>query len=322
MGCVTSPALSYSGALFPDRLHSGDVVGLIAPGSSVPKERIDRAVETVGKLGLVPRLGKYIHEANGYLAGTDKQRLDDLHTMFVDPEVRAVWCLRGGYGCTRLLPDIDYGLIKENPKIFAGYSDITALHLAFYKETGLITYHSPVAVSEPTDYTINRFEEIVFSGKKCVIRLAEEHLEEAFEIHTIVEGKVQGRLTGGNLSLLAALAGTKWSPDYKDKLVFIEDIGEKPYRIDRMLVQLFQATDLREAAGIIFGQFNDCEAEDGEKSQSLKETLAGQFRNFDGPVFYGFSFGHIDNQCTLPIGVNARFDTREKVLHLLEAPTI
>jgi muramoyltetrapeptide carboxypeptidase len=305
----------------PAKLRPGDKVGLIAPGSSIPEERIIKASQTTEMLELVPVLGDFVYESNGYLAGTDEQRLQDLHRMFSDKDIKAVWCIRGGYGCTRLLPLIDYKIIKQNPKIFIGYSDITALHLAMQKECGLVTYHGPVASSQPTSYSIEALKKMIFEGHPHDIMPAPITDEAGTEIYTIREGQAEGKLTGGNLSLLAALVGTRWCPSYAGKIVFIEDIGEKPYRIDRMLVQLLQSTDLAKAAGVILGQFNDCEGKPGDKTMTLRETLYHQFKNLNMPVFYGFSFGHIDDNCTLPLGIPIRFDTREKKLTTLEKST-
>ena len=307
----------------PERLKNGDKIGLIAPGSSIPSDRVEQAIETSKSLDLVPVLGDFVYESNGYLAGTDIQRLADLHRMFEDPGIKAIWCIRGGYGCTRLLPKINYSMIRKNPKILLGYSDITALHLAINHECNLVTFHGPVASSTPTEYTIHALEAVIFNNEPVSIEMANRSADNnKEEIYTIRRGSAEGILTGGNLSLLAALVGTRWCPSYAGKIVFIEDIGEKPYRIDRMLVQLFQGTDLAQASGIILGRFMDCEGKPGEKTFSLKETLHYQFSKLDTPVFYGFSFGHIDNNCTFPLGIKARFSTDDKILHLQEACTL
>jgi muramoyltetrapeptide carboxypeptidase len=176
-----------------------------------------------------------------------------------------------------------------------------------------------VASSKATNYTIDRFKEVVMKQGSTSIQSTEEALSGQYVIR---DGSAEGTLTGGNLSLLASMVGTPWLPNFAKKIVCIEDIGEKPYRIDRMLVQLFQSTDLHKAAGIILGQFKDCEAKPGEKSFSLEETLRQQFKDINAPVLYGFSFGHIDEQCTLPFGQTAKFNTQEKILHLLESPTL
>ncbi len=306
----------------PARLNPGDKVGLIAPGSPIPRKRIEQAQQTVLALGYQPVLGKFVFEKHGYLAGTDQQRLEDFHAMFENPAIKAIWCIRGGYGCTRLLPMIDYDLVKNNPKILIGYSDITALHLAIHRSTGLVTFHGPVASSKPTSYTLDGLKRaLLANGSTDIYSFSGSHSPYP-RPYTISKGSSTGILMGGNLSLLAALAGTEWSPSYQDKLVFLEDIGEKPYRIDRMLVQLFQATDLSRAAGIVLGVFLDCEADKDENSLTLAETLDDHFRPLEIPSCYGFTFGHIDDQCTLPVGIEATFDAEDKRITLLESATI
>lgn len=310
----------------PATLQEGDHVGLITPGSAIPEHRIADAVKTTRSLGLVPVLGKHVGKELGYLAGSDDERLEDLHRMFGDTEIKGIWCIRGGYGCTRLLPRIQYDLIKANPKVFIGYSDITALHHAFLMECQLVTFHGPLAVSEPTMYSLNYLKKAVMTNAPYVVGQSVENLDtrskdQAFEPFVINSGTMKGPLVGGNLSLMTALIGTPWEVSYADKLVFIEDIDEKPYSIDRMLVQLLQATDLSKAAGILLGVFYDCNPDEGDKSLSLRETLVGQFASLNIPVFYGFSFGHIDHHCTLPVGTLAEFDPVKQEIHFLETGT-
>lgn len=309
----------------PRRLTANSRIGLISPGSPVPEKKIKQAIGTVKEIGLTPVLGQHAHKSLGYLAGTDAERASDLHHMFEREDIDAIWCLRGGYGCTRLLPLLDYTLIRRNPKLLIGYSDITALHLALLKKCGLVSFHGPVATSAPTDYTISALEKLLFNDDGLITSSTSFNEQKArtntaFKSSTIHPGKAQGSLVGGNLSLLAALAGTPWSPNYRDKLVFIEDIGEKPYRIDRMLVQLFQATDLKEASGFILGVFNDCEPDPEENSLTLAETLENHFKQMNVPVCYGFSIGHIDDQCTIPQGIQADFDADALSIKLMEAP--
>ncbi|MCB0686000.1 MAG: LD-carboxypeptidase [Saprospiraceae bacterium] len=319
LGGIYQPMRTSAKVIKPKTLKPGDKISLIAPGSALSTEKIEQAVLTCSKLDLVPWISPNASKANGYLAGTDAERLEDLHLSFSDPEIKGIWCLRGGYGCTRLLPEINYALIRKNPKVLIGYSDITAFHQALDRQCNLITFHGPVATSEPTDYSLNWLRKTVMQHEPFTIS-SEPDAEK--NMYTIREGSAQGKIIGGNLSILAALAGTPYQASFSGKIVCIEDIGEKPYRIDRMLVQLFQASDLAQANGIILGQFNDCDPDPGDKSLSLEETLRHQFRNFSGPVIAGFSMGHIDNQCTLPFGIEARFNTNERTLELLEAPTL
>ncbi len=321
LGLPLPPVWTDSEITKAKRLKVGDSVGLISPGSSVPKQKVEQAILTTRKLGLEPILGDHAMGEYGFLAGTDVERLADLHKMFTDPTIKAIWCIRGGYGCTRLLPKIDFEIIRQNPKVLIGYSDITALHLAIARKTGLVTFHGPVASSNPTEYTVDQLQ-LIF-GEVPIIDLKPKATEnKSQDFVTINPGIADGSLIGGNLSLLAALAGTAWSPSYARKLVFMEDVGEKPYRIDRMLVQLSQATDIRSAAGIILGTFHDCEPDPGDRSFSLRETLEKHFSDWQIPIAYGLPFGHIDDQITLPVGIRARFDSSTPTIHFLESALI
>lgn len=305
------------------RLKKGDTVGIISPGSSIGDEELESAVSNIERMGFKVKLSKNARAKRGFNAGTDEQRLNDLHSMFADKQVDAVWCSRGGYGCSRLLPFIDYNLIKRNPKILIGYSDVTALIQAIHVKTGLITFHGPVGSSEVTEYNKQQiFSTLVDPKPNYSIPLAQDNLQNEqsnYKIEVLRPGKMTGTLTGGNLSLMAALAGTDYAMDAKGKLVFIEDIGEKPYRIDRMLTQLRQTINLDKAAGIALGIFVDCEAKPEASSLSLNETLRDRLASLNIPVIYGLSFGHILNQCTLPVGIKASLDTAEQSINLLEA---
>ncbi len=310
----------------PKRLKKGDTIGLITPGSPVSEEKLSKAVNNLETLGFRVHHTKNILAKKGYLAGTDEQRLADLHFMFENPKIDGIWCIRGGYGCTRLLPEIDYDLIRNNPKALIGYSDVTALLQAVFLKTGLIGFHGPVAASELTEYTIKHFQAVLMEPEIPLhIRIAPENDEKdnpAFQTKIITPGKASGRIAGGNLALLAALAGTKYQLDAKDKIVLLEDIGEQPYRIDRMLTQLLQSCRLAEAAGIALGVFDDCEAKLGTDSLSLMETFEDRLGNLGIPVVYGLSFGHINHQFTFPIGIDAALDAGTQTVALLESAVI
>jgi len=305
-------------------LKEGDTIGLIAPGSPFSdKEPYQKAIENIESLGFKVKLGKNLYSKYGYLAGRDEERLADLHTMFADDEVAGIWCIRGGYGTSRLLPGIDYKLIKNNPKALIGFSDITALLQAIYQKTGLVGFHGPVAAFDFTEYTIESFKKVLMSNSLPIIgqSILNDELgqrESSYARKVINPGIMAGQIAGGNLSLIAALSGTNYEWDVKDKILLIEDVGEKPYRVDRMLTQLLQNQDLNKAAGILLGVFNNCEAKEKDASLKLMETLEDRLRQLNIPVAYGFSFGHIENQCTLPIGIKARFDTDKFELQLLE----
>jgi muramoyltetrapeptide carboxypeptidase len=312
----------------PAALRPGSVVGLIAPGSPIPDLRIEQAIKSMTNLGLKVRQGRNIREQYGYLAGSDEQRLADLHWAFSDPEIEAVWCLRGGYGCGRLLQRIDYDLIGRNPKIFIGYSDITALHLAIHKMTGLVCFHGPVAASDYPDETVAHAKAVLMEGKKpYLLQVPSPNADlpgQEYKPLVITPGKARGTLTGGNLSLLAALAGTPWMPSLAGKIVFLEDVGEQPYRIDRMFVQLLQSTDLAQAAGIALGVFSDCEPKNSAtiSSFSFTEMLMDAMGKLGMPVLYGLPFGHVGHNATIPYEIEAALDAEQGSLTLLERAVI
>lgn len=305
----------------PARIREGATIGLIAPAGPTNPEKMQLAIAKLEALGFKTKLGKHVAVADGYLAGSDAQRLEDLHWAFADPEVEVVWCIRGGYGCTRLLEQIDFQLIEKKPKPLVGYSDITALHTSIQQRTGLVTFHGPVGHSDFTDFTIEKLWRVLVNPTPrfeiAAPRPDEMLAGEEYRPETIRSGSARGRLIGGNLCLLAAMAGTPFSPIFKEKIVFLEDVGEEPYRLDRMLTQLLQATDLRLAAGIALGVFQDCEAKSAvsfSRAAVLRERLGG----LGIPVVYGIPFGHISNQATLPVGVLAELDAERQVLTLVE----
>jgi len=312
--------------LKPQRLKAGDTVGVIAPASGLVQESFDKAVQNLESLGFKTKIGKSARNLRGFLAGTDKERIDDLHWAFSDAEIKAVWCLRGGYGVSRILPNVDYNLIKKNPKIFIGYSDITALHTAIFQNCGLVTFHGPVASSNYLDYSKKHVVNVLMNPSvPYKIELSEynkTHESNLYKTEVITKGKARGKLIGGNLSLLSALAGTPFAlKNLKGKILFIEDVGEQPYRIDRMLTQLRQSVDLTQLAGIALGIFEDCNPKT-PNTQSLIEVLKDRLGNLRIPVIYGLSFGHIRDQFTLPVGIEAELDTENATMTFLETGVV
>ncbi len=236
----------------PKKLKSGDMVSLIAPGGPVTEEKISKAEKNIQNLGFRTKQSKNLKAIKKHTAGTDSQRLEDLHSAFTDPDTKAIWCVRGGDGCNRLLPYLNYDLIKNNPKPLIGFSDITALLNAIFNATGLIGFHAPIGAWSFSEYNVDNLTKVLIEGRP-------DHLIQGTKrTSAITNGKVSGQLVGGNLSLLAALAGTEYDNDYTGKIVFIEDVGEAPRRIDRMLTQLSQTSNLKKASGIIFGEFDGC----------------------------------------------------------------
>ncbi|MFC2131896.1 LD-carboxypeptidase [Bacteroidota bacterium] len=315
------------GLIKPKALKEGDIVGIIAPGTAVSNpDDIAKVQQALNYFGLKMKLGKYVEKGSGYKSRTIEERIDDLHKMFLDKEVKAVFCIRGGYGSGQLLDKIDYKLIRNNPKIFLGYSDITAMHLAINKLSGLLTFHGPVLLSAFTSYTVDYFKKALFSTEpigKISNPPIVSGVRPAYPYRTIVSGKAKGKLTGGNLSLISSTMGTPYEIDTKDKILFIEDVGEEPYRIDRMLTQLNLAGKLKEAAGIIFGKCAGCnKSNTGVWDYSLGEVLDYQLGDLNIPVFYGLLIGHTSDQVTLPYNVEAEINTDEGILDILESGVI
>ncbi|MFY0652001.1 MAG: LD-carboxypeptidase [Cyclobacteriaceae bacterium] len=309
----------------PKKLEKGDTIGLITPASAVNRQSFEKAIENLEGFGFRVKYSENMRVKKGFLAGTDQQRLKDIHTMFEDGEVKGVVCARGGYGSGRLLPHIDYELIKSNPKVLVGYSDITALLFAVHAKTGLVCFHGPVGASEYSDFTTDQFKKVLLKGKGNV-KVSRpkdwKQLEEKeFEPLVINDGIAAGSLVGGNLSLMVSVMGTSYDLSYKNKLVFIEDIGESPYRVDRMLTQLLNAGKLQESSGIALGVFNGCETKPDDpgydQSLSLKEVLEDRLSSLKIPVVYGLPIGHIDDNATLPFGIEAELDTENVTLKIL-----
>jgi muramoyltetrapeptide carboxypeptidase len=293
---------------------------------------LQRGVQNLESYGFKVKVSENIRAVRGGYAGTVVQRLADLHGMFLDKDIKAIWAARGGSGCNALLPHLQYELIRKNPKILVGYSDITALHLAIYRHAGLVTFHGPVPPSTPTDYAVSQMQAVLMTPRsQTEINMSIENNRKAvaspeFALRTFRHGIAEGRLIGGNLSVLSALIGTPYAAEIADHLVFLEDVREPPYRIDRMLTQLQQSVGgrgerdgLKHAAGIMLGVFSRIRPPDDDASLTLNEVLDDQFGAMPIPAVYGYSFGHIAHQFTIPIGIRARLDTANQTLTLLEA---
>jgi muramoyltetrapeptide carboxypeptidase len=321
-GAALSKSMTHP-SIKPPRLAQGDVIGLIAPAGRIDGADIDQSIQHVEALGFRAKPGLYLKEVQGNYAGSVEQRLADLHRMFLDPEVKAIWCIRGGSGAIGLLRHIDYGLIRAHPKILLGYSDITALHLAIRKMTGLVTFHGPVALSTPNDYANRHLLAVLTDPQpRYTIPMAQEnaaHAREApaYAVRTVHGGVATGTLIGGNLSLVSALAGTPYAADFRNSLLFLEEVNEEPYRIDRWMTQLDLSTGFDRAAGIMIGICEGCEPQGGP-GLTLEQALATHLAPLTIPAVSGYSFGHIRHQFTLPVGVRVRLDTGAQTVTLLE----
>jgi len=303
----------------PSRLNRGDLIGLVSPASPIADpSRIERGVRYLEGLGYRVLLGKSITAIHGYLAGTDEQRVTDLHAMFAHKDVRAIFCIRGGYGTPRLLSLLDYRLVRRNPKVFVGYSDITGLQLALWKKAGLVTFHGPMVGVDMADkmdaFTEEIFWRLLTSDRKHgPISLPEK------KTRTVFPGKGTGRLLGGNLALIVSLLGTPFQPSFSGSVLFLEDIGEEPYRIDRMLVQLRNSRILGRSAAILTGQFTDCEPEDKTKpSLTVDQLLSETAGNARRPFLAHLPFGHENPKMTMPLGIRVRVDAGARQIELLE----
>ncbi|MCM3610350.1 LD-carboxypeptidase [Planococcus sp. MERTA32b] len=299
----------------PKRLKQGDTVGVIAPSSPPNLENLERALPFLEELGLKVKMGKSVEAKQGYLAGTDEERLADLHAMFEDPEIAGIICAGGGYGAARIADRIDYAMIKENPKVFWGYSDITFLHTAIGQYAELVTFHGPMLAP---DVGKDEFHER--SGRMFGQLFApfELHYDEGISTLTPVSrGVAQGELAGGNLGLLRSSLGTKFEIDTKGKILLIEDIEKQPHEIDGMLNQLRMARKFEELAGVVIGDFKNCEPENPEKSLSLAQVFDHYFKDLGIPVVKGFKIGHCEPHFSVPLGVMARLDATDMTLTIL-----
>lgn len=314
--------------LKPRALKPGDTVGLVAPASyTFDLWRLDDAAARVRALGLEPKFGKHVRGRRGFLSGTDEERVEDLHEMFADRTVAAIFSLQGGYGTPRLLDRLDYGLIRRNPKILLGYSDITGLHLAISKKSGLVTFHGPNMLGSLPPRTLESLKKALFAAEPIgEVTNPEEAdpLNVEFPLRTVAAGVARGRMTGGNLTLIAHTMGTPYEIDTAGRILLLEDTGEAPYRIDRMLVQLRLAGKLQSAAGIVFGSCTDCgpSRSSFEISLSLSDVLQELLGSLGKPVLAGILFGHTREKAIIPIGVEAELDAGARKLTILEAATV
>ncbi|MDQ0270521.1 muramoyltetrapeptide carboxypeptidase [Cytobacillus purgationiresistens] len=297
--------------LKPVRLKKGDTVGIIAPASPPNQENLQRSFAFLEELGLNIKMGEHVYDQYGYLAGSNGNRLKDIHNMFQDQEVKAIICAGGGYGTARIASDIDYSIIAENPKIFWGYSDITFLHTAFHQKTGLVTFHGPMLASDLGKIDAHSYSKQYMNQLFEPKRL--EYTGDLSELEVMVPGKAKGKIVGGNLSLLVSTLGTEFEVDTEDKLVLIEDINEEPRAVDRMLNQLYMAGKLDAAAGFVIGDFNNC-IPDREQSLSLDEVLDHYIGKANKPAVKGFEIGHCSPHFSLPLGVEAALDATNKQL--------
>ncbi|KEO74732.1 S66 peptidase family protein [Anditalea andensis] len=314
---------SSPSTILPRSLQKGDTVGLISP-SAATAERIQFqfAKEALEALGFKVKAGAHLEKRRGHLAGTDDERADDLNSMFVDREIKAIICIRGGSGAARILPLINYESIKQNPKPILGYSDITAIHNAIYAKTGLVTFHGPNGTGSWNNFNVSQFEEVFF--KQTLIKYENEKIKgddlvvKQNRIQTIKSGQSEGVIVGGNLTVLTALAGSGYLPDFNGKILFLEDIGEEPYKIDRMMSTLKLMGALNNLKGFIFGQCTDCNPTGGYGTLTLDDIFDDYILPLNIPAYRGAMIGHVPKQFIIPIGAKVSMDADEGSFTLQE----
>jgi muramoyltetrapeptide carboxypeptidase len=313
----------------PPRLNPGDVVALVAPASAPPDPKaIDRSVAALERLGFKPRLARNVRRRWGFLAGSDRERAADLMNMFTDPAVKAIVCVRGGYGASRLLTRLNYQTIASHPKILVGYSDITSLHCALLGKANLVSFHGPMMNS---DFIQDTFPEFTLNSFLRTLSRAEApgSICQGYRRQTVTilrRGRVSAPLMGGNLTLLCASLGTTWQPVFKDRILFFEDLDEVPYRFDRMLTQLLNAGLLQQVVGIAIGINKNCTDPKARTAKEYRQSLEDVFRErllpLRVPVVMGLPFGHIPHNATLPVGLKVTLDAHRGDLALDESAVV
>ena len=315
--------------LKPPRIKAGAGVGLISPaGATFLREEVEIVQDAVKALGMTPYLAPHLLARYGYLGGTDEQRAADINQFFADAKISLLLPLRGGWGCGRILPYLDYQVIKKNPKVLVGFSDLTALILAVYAKTGLVTFHGPNGLTSWRTEQVNWFRRVLFDGEAVTFRNQVDGddvgrlMAVKNRIQTITPGRARGRLLGGNLSVISAMVGSSYLPNFKKSILFIEDVGENIYRIDRMLTHLKLAGILQELQGFIFGQCTNCLPDADYGSLTLEEVVRDHIQPLGIPAWMGAQIGHLENIVTLPIGIEVEIDATTGTITMLESAVV
>ena len=310
----------------PPRLKPGSVVGIVSPASATfVREELDIVQDAIRALGLVPQLAPHVLDKYGYLAGKDTDRAADINQLFADPKVAAILPIRGGWGCSRILPYLDYQVIQKNPKIIVGFSDITALLIAINAKSGLVTFHGPNGLSSWRTHQTESFRRVLFAGEKLIFKNFKDPsdndrlMQVKYRIRTINSGKVRGRLIGGNLSVFSTLVGSPYLPDLKGAILFLEEIGENIYRIDRFLTHLKLAGVLTQISGFIFGQCPGCTPGSDYGSLTLEQVLSDHIKPLNIPAWHGAMIGHVENILTIPIGSQVEINANSGTITMLES---
>ncbi len=318
-----APGLAPRGIVKPPRLKAGDTVGLVIPSSAQwDPVAVDILLESLTALGLTGKLGKHVFDRRGYFAGRDEDRAADLNAMFADPSVNAIHCIRGGWGAARLLPLLDWAAIAKSPKILIGYSDITALLLSLHARTGLVTFHGPVGSSTWNAFNVDSMKRVLWNGDAVTFANLKESNDTLvpvkYRTRTITGGKARGKLLGGNLTVFTTIIGSGYLPDFRDAILFIEDVEEEPYSLDRMFTQLKLAGILAQVKGVVWGTCDKCEPSAGFGSLTIPDLLNDHVKPLGVPAYSGAMIGHIDRQFTLPLGVQVELDADAGTITMLE----
>lgn len=299
----------------PPALQPGDAIAVASPAGAVWDEKqVSSFTNILQQLGFKVKACKSLKEKFGYFSGTDEARAKELNELFADKTVNGIFCMKGGWGCARILDKLDYASIRNNPKVIMGFSDITSLLIAIHAKTGLVTFHGPVGNSGWNEFSVSYVRSILMKKEAASLLPGPSEADKPLVIRS---GTAKGALIGGNLSVLASVVGSTFLPSFKDKLLFLEETKEEPYRIDRMLTQLNLAGILGSVSGVIFGKCVKCEAEEPEKAFTFQQVLEQHLKPLNVPVFYGGMTGHIENKWTLPIGLQAKMDAGKGEVELL-----
>ncbi|NEQ99640.1 MAG: LD-carboxypeptidase [Cyanothece sp. SIO2G6] len=310
----------------PDRLRPEQTVGIISPaGATFVPEQLDIVVDAVRGLGLVPRVAPHTLDRYGYLAGKDEDRAADVNQFFADPTIAALLPIQGGWGSSRILPYLDYDLIRQNPKIIVGFSDLTALLLGIHAQTGLVTFHGPNGLTAWRSPQTTSFRQVLFEAGLSQIqnqRSAADRdrlMQVSNRVRTITPGQAEGRLIGGNLSILSGIVGSPYVPNLDGAILFLEDVGEYIYRVDRMITHLKLAGVFDNLAGLIFGQCSGCGPGSDYGSLTLEDVIRDHIQPLGIPAWSGATIGHVEPVLTLPIGTRVAIDATTGSIQMLEA---
>jgi muramoyltetrapeptide carboxypeptidase len=318
-GALAAPA-PLEPPVKPPRLRPGDTIGLVNPATAAAETMpIEILRESLESLGLRVVLGEHYWDRRGYMAGADRDRAADVNRFFADPKVKALMA-RGGWGSARVLPHLDYDVIGANPKALIGYSDVTALLLGVHARTGLVTFHGP---QPRTTFSAEHLRRVLFEADAYLLENpkeidSDETVRTEDRIRTLTPGRARGRILGGNLTVLTTIIGSQYLPAWDGCILFLEDVDEAIYRVDRMLNQLALAGILAQARGVVFGRCTDCDPGEGYGSLTLEQVLRDHLEPLGVPAFAGTMIGHIDRQFTIPLGVEVEIDADAGAIRLLE----